>query len=142
MNKNMKTRTRVGTRSALLVVSIALLAVGCSRSSQEVGVRSQGVNLQASATPTPAVNAEVRPEYIKYRGEDGKNVLDLLKMGQQVTVKTFEGVGEFVNGINGLESDGKHFWSFYVNGAQATVGANRYITKTTDTIEWKFEAIK
>lgn len=81
-------------------------------------------------------------EHVSYRGQDGKNALDLLKAGHEVEVKVYSGIGEFVDGIDGLKSDAQHFWSFYVNGKQATVGAGSYITKAADVIEWKFEKIK
>jgi hypothetical protein len=81
-------------------------------------------------------------QYVSYKGQDGKNALDLLKATHKVEVKVYSGIGEFVDGIDGLKSDTKHFWSFYVNGKQSTVGAGSYTTKTTDTIEWKFEQIK
>lgn len=81
-------------------------------------------------------------EHVSYRGQDGKNALDLLKAGHKVEVKVYSGIGEFVDGIDGLKSDAQHFWSFYVNGKQATVGAGSYTTKTTELIEWKFERIK
>ncbi len=142
MNKCKKKISEISLSSFLLVISITLLAVGCNKTSQEIGVRSQEVNLQLGSTPTPIQAEEVKSDYIKYQGQEGKNALDLLKQTQKVTLKTYAGVGEFVNGINGLESDSKHFWSFYVNGAQATVGASTYTTKSTDVIEWKFEGIK
>lgn len=81
-------------------------------------------------------------EHVSYRGQEGKNALALLKAGHKVEVKVYSGIGEFVDGIDGLKSDAQHFWSFYVNGKQATVGAGSYTTKTTELIEWKFEKIK
>ena len=93
---------------------------------------------EAPQSELPAQTAE----YVSYRGQEGKNALDLLKASHKVDVKTYSGIGEFVDGIDGLKSDAQHFWSFYVNGKQATVGAGSYTTKATDVIEWKFERIK
>lgn len=47
----------------------------------------------------------------------------------------------FVTAIDGkmaIETN-KEFWSFYVNGKQAQVGAGSYFAKNNDTIEWKIE---
>lgn len=79
---------------------------------------------------------------IKYQGEDGKNALELLKAKYTVEVTSFGDLGEFVKSINGVSPDSSHFWSFYVNGSQSQVGAQTYITKSSDTVEWKLEEIK
>ncbi|MBL8031629.1 MAG: DUF4430 domain-containing protein [Candidatus Doudnabacteria bacterium] len=100
--------------------------------------RQPGPPPEAPQSELPAQTAE----YVSYRGQEGKNALDLLKASHKVDVKTYSGIGEFVDGIDGLKSDAQHFWSFYVNGKQATVGAGSYTTKATDVIEWKFERIK
>jgi hypothetical protein len=45
-----------------------------------------------------------------------------------------------VDSINGTTSGtGGKYWSFYVNGQQASIGAGAYTTKTGDKIEWKFQ---
>lgn len=100
--------------------------------------RQPGPPPEAPQDELPAQTAE----HVSYRGQDGKNALALLKAGHKVDVKVYSGIGEFVDGIDGLKSDAQHFWSFYVNGKQATVGASSYTTKTTELIEWKFERIK
>lgn len=139
MNKYVKKMSGASLGSMLLVLSIALLAVGCNAGkNQPARFENPEANTQVLATPTP----EAKQEYIKYQGVEGANALELLKQKQQVTVKTYAGIGDFVDGINGLQNDSGHFWSFYVNGAQATVGAGSYTTKATDIIEWKFEAIQ
>jgi hypothetical protein len=79
---------------------------------------------------------------IQYQGVDGKNAVELLKLNHRVTTKEFSGMGEYVVGINGVESDSaNNFWSFYVNGQQSPVGASQYITKNGDILEWKLETI-
>ena len=47
----------------------------------------------------------------------------------------------FVISIDGrsVNEENKEFWSFYVNGKQAEVGAGSYFIKNNDTIEWKIE---
>lgn len=105
-------------------------------------------------TPTPApasalvVQSEaqvatpaVKPSPIAYKGQNGKTALELLNLNAKA-VSTGEGANAFVTAINGYSPDiKKEFWAFYVNGQQAQVGAGSYITKDTDTIEWRLEAI-
>lgn len=97
-------------------------------------------------TFTPTTNnrpvQQVPTTTIKYQGIDGKTALELLKSSHTVTTKQFS-FGEMVTGIDGESPDAnKAFWAFYVNGAQAQVGAGAYVTKSSDAIEWKLEEIK
>ena len=93
-----------------------------------------------SNSSTSAAVATSAPSSISYVGVDGKNALDLLKAKHKVDVKT-SSYGDYVQGIDGVEGDADHFWSFYVNGSLASVGAGAYVSKSTDKIEWKFEKI-
>lgn len=79
---------------------------------------------------------------ISYEGVAGQNALVLLKQKYRVQTKQYKGIGELVTSIDGVQADSKHFWSFYVNGKPATVGAGAYTTKNGDKITWKLEAIK
>ncbi len=74
---------------------------------------------------------------ISYTGRTGVDALTLLEEKGTVE-KTSAG---FVSAINGRKADeGKReYWSFYVNGKPATVGASEYRTQDTDKIEWKIE---
>lgn len=76
---------------------------------------------------------------VSYQGVEGKTALDLLKQKAVVETKTYEGLGELVTSINGKPSTSDHYWVFYVNGQQAEVGAGSYVTKSSDTIAWKYE---
>ncbi len=79
---------------------------------------------------------------VVYDGVDGKNAMELLKASHRVETKSFSGIGEYVVSIDGVQPDVSHFWAFYVNGAQAQVGADQYVTKNGEKIEWKLEEIK
>ena len=94
-----------------------------------------------SNTETEQKIQQVPTTTITYPGVEGKNALELLKASHVVKTQEFAGAGEFVSEINGVAPDANHFWSFYVNGEQSQVGASQYITKSTDTIEWKLEKI-
>ena len=79
---------------------------------------------------------------VRYQGQEGRTALDILRATHDVETQNFAGVGDFVKKIDGVEADSSHFWSFYVNGAQATEGAGTFITKSSDSIEWKLEEIR
>lgn len=94
----------------------------------------------STSSGSVTATAQATPSTISYSGVDGKNALDLLKVNHKVDVKT-SSFGDYVQGIDGVEGDAGHFWSFYVNGSMASVGAGAYVSKSTDKIEWKFEKI-
>ena len=80
------------------------------------------------------------PAYVSYTATDGKTSLDQLKESNAtVQTKTTE-YGEYVDAINSLAggTDGK-YWSFYIDGALANVGAGSYTQMGGEKIEWKFE---
>ncbi len=123
----------------LLVAIISLSAVSCV--GQVNAPKTDNIPLSSSVTDVPSDNASAN-SVAKYDGIDGKNALELLKTSHKVTTKTFDGVGEYVESIDAIVPDKTHFFSFYVNGEQAQVGAGQYITKSTETIEWRLEEIK
>lgn len=79
---------------------------------------------------------------VRYNGEEGRTAMDLLKAKYLVQTQSFGDMGEFVKSINGVEPDTTHFWGFYVNGSIAQVGADMYVTKPSDQVEWKLEKIQ
>lgn len=76
-------------------------------------------------------------ETFSYKGEDGKDALTILK--EKTAVE--QNASGMVVSINKRKADEskREFWSFYINGKQAMVGAGDYQTKSTDTILWKIE---
>jgi len=55
--------------------------------------------------------------------------------------KTFSGLGEFVEEINGLKNNPQEnkYWIYYLNGKSAKLGISTQVVKPGDVIEWKFE---
>jgi hypothetical protein len=117
----------------VLLSTIALLAAGCSW--------QQGKNIQPQPLDSQQ-QQELQPLTVVYGGVDGRSALDLLKEKYPgVETKQFS-FGEMVNAIAGVKAEeGKNFWSFYVNGQQAQVGASQYVTKNGEKIEWKLENV-
>ena len=85
---------------------------------------------------------EQKPLHVAYFGKEGKTAMELLKENYTVVTKDYPGLGEFVESINGVKPDQNHFWSYYIDGKPAQVGASSYKTKNSDQIEWILEEIK
>jgi len=113
-----------------VIVSLLVVAVGLKTIPHPQSV--QTIKQTATVKPTASIK-----NYFSYKGLEGKNALELLK--QKTSVEE-AGIG-FVASINNRPADkNKHeYWAFYVNGKLASVGAADYITKNSDTIEWKIE---
>lgn len=50
----------------------------------------------------------------------------------------YSGIGYFINAINGIKNANGNFWTLYVNGTYATVGASSYKLSGNENIEWKY----
>lgn len=104
-----------------------------------------GVAWNVSRQPEPAVIqvAATVPEpepttFVTYQGEAGKNALELLRQHADVQTSS-SSIGDYVTAINGNDGGGTKYWLFYVNGQQANVGADAYVTKDGETLEWRLE---
>jgi len=47
--------------------------------------------------------------------------------------------GDMVVSVNGTPGTGPKYWTFYINGKMAEVGAGSYTTKASDVISWKLQ---
>lgn len=135
-------RTARFTKTNIIAGFVALLAIGGGAGAwlASGGEVQQQAPTQESvlATQTAVAPAVVKSGYVSYQGEDGKNALELLKKHVDVKTKT-SSFGEFVESINGENGGGKKYWTFYINGEMAQVGAGSYQTKDSDKIEWKLQ---
>lgn len=72
--------------------------------------------------------------------KSGSTALDLLEATTRVE---FDGAGgsAYVTSIEGrtAQAEKREFWSFYLNGNQAEIGAGSYILQNNDVIEWRIE---
>jgi len=75
---------------------------------------------------------------ISYQGQNGVNALALLKKHAAVTTKHYS-FGDMVSSIDGTSGNGPRYWTFYLNGKEASVGAGSYVTKNSDHITWKLQ---
>ena len=124
-----------GVKKLIAIVIIVAAAVGMTYL----------VKPRRSIAPTQhETHTENKPviaaDYVKYSGQDGKNAFELLQETANIEFKKYD-FGVFVESIDGVKPDTKHFWKLYVNGKEAQVGADSIATKNGDTIEWKLEQI-
>ena len=91
-----------------------------------------------SAHVHTVTNAQHQLTQISYDGRNGVNAFALLKDHASVKAKLYS-FGYFVTSIDGVTGNGPKYWTFYVNGKEASVGASSYITKSSDKITWKLE---
>lgn len=94
---------------------------------------------EANNNKEETVIVQSDPAYISYTAVSDKTSLDQLKeTTPNVQTKTTE-YGEYVDTIGSLVggTDGK-YWTFYIDGEMASVGAGSYIQKGGEKIEWKF----
>ncbi len=133
------TKSKIYSKKIIVAV-VAIVAMGIIVfvwANKEVANTKKDINTQSGQPATE--NSELqKTEYLSYKGEDGKTALELLKSEAEVETKS-SSLGDYVTSINGNDGDGSKFWLFYVNGKEATVGADKYITKSGETIEWKLQ---
>lgn len=120
------------TKSKLISIAVVLFLVGGTA----VGL-VQSHNTKPKATITTQ-NAQTT--YVMYDGVEGQNALDLLKKYATIETKHYS-FGDQVTSINGTAGNGPKYWSFYINGKLADVGAGSYTTKNGDRIEWKLQQL-
>ncbi len=55
-------------------------------------------------------------------------------------IKEYPGLGTLVQGMKGAANGtGGKYWQYFVNNEMPQIGADSYIIKDGDTIEWRFE---
>ncbi len=93
-----------------------------------------------------SVSLSVRQATSAFEVPDGSSVFDAMNIlaSQENSNFTFHstyysGMGYFIDEINGEKNRDNAFWVYYVNGAEASIGASNYILKNGDTIRWRLE---
>lgn len=139
----MKTRF---SKTILLSAVLLLMAAGCVAKRSEVNndlVFGQNQQVQRQQIQvSQKVEADFADTLFNFYADENKTALDLLKSNHQVETKEFSGVGEFVESINGVKADSRHFWEFFVNEKSSNVGAGSYKPSDKDKLEWKLSEIK
>ena len=115
----------------ITLIAIVVAGVGTS------GVWAYVANLPSHKVDT-VTNVTHQTTQISYQGQNGMNALALLKKHAAVTTKHYS-FGDMVTSINGTSGNGPKYWTFYLNGKEAGVGAEAYVTKNSDHITWRLQ---
>ena len=117
-------------KAKILILPALILVVGAG-----VAIWSHGVNPEQVQV---VKNSQSQTTEISYKGQSGKDALTLLKTHAQVQTKHYS-FGDLVTAINGATGNGPKYWTFYINGKEAQLGAGTYVTKSTDMLDWKLQ---
>lgn len=115
----------------VVILGLSAWAVSAGQISQEPVAQNQPVD------HTIAGRTE-----ITYGARAGITSLEQLRSEAKNVITTESEYGQLVDSIEGHRNgtDGK-YWSFYVNGEMAQVGADAYTQKEGDLVEWKFQKL-
>ncbi|MFH1405280.1 MAG: DUF4430 domain-containing protein [Patescibacteria group bacterium] len=134
----------------LVIISAGFLS-GCSYGSvpvqtDEVASADQGYVSEAVSVSLVAENNAVLDEYGEFILPAGASAYDLMVVAQEkgefvFTGKEYEGMGYFVETVNGVAGDveANMFWIYYINNEKAQVGVSAYELKEGDVIKWSYE---
>jgi len=129
-------------KTTWLMILVLLTVVGLGLWNIATGDNTSDSQETSQTTVEPgAVEVSQDGQSIKYTGVVGESPLVTLKALTDVRTQTSD-FGEYVTGIGEVDANDSNFWSFYVNGQQATVGADSYQVQGGDQIEWRLETIE
>jgi uncharacterized protein DUF4430 len=124
-------------KPTITIIIIALLLL--------TGVTAGGLRMLGGDTQTEQKTVATEEQVqtataVRYVAQPGKIVLDQLKdHAREVIVKDSE-YGQYVDSINGLKGGtGNKYWTYYVDGQMANIGAGEYVTEGGEEVVWKFE---
>ncbi len=122
--------SRAAIQKTVIVASVAIAALG-------LGGWAYTLNSPAHKV-TVVTDARDHITQLSYQGQAGQNALALLKKHATIQTKHYS-FGDMVASINGVKGEGPKYWTFYINGKMADVGAGSYQTKSGDTLTWKLQ---
>lgn len=61
------------------------------------------------------------------------------KIGFTFTEKSYPGLGEFIDSIDGKPNGSGNYWFLYVNGKSSDTGASSTHLAPGDTVEWRYD---
>ena len=134
----------LGAIGVLSVLFLAILAVYALTIDDDVGIQTNGTNVQADTVLTFPNGSIWRFSNISLTAGN-TTVLDMLNAVASkgnFTVETtyykqYDSL--LVNAIAGIENgQDDHYWLYWINGDYASVGADRQPVRTGDTVEWRF----
>lgn len=127
----MSNQAQSSRKKTLVVIIVAIIVIAATWGGLYIQNKNSG-HVQI------ATNTQNQITQISYDGKNGINAYKLLTEYATVQAKHYS-FGYFVTSINGVVGNGPKYWTFYVNGKEASVGASSYITKNSDKITWKLQ---
>lgn len=119
------------TKTNIVLVALAVVVAG--------GGGAVAYRLESRARQVRTVwGAQHQVTQLSYAGLDGVDALTLLRRHASVGLKHYS-FGDEVTSIDGSAGTGPKYWTFYINGKQATTGAGSYLTHASDTLLWKLQ---
>ena len=76
----------------------------------------------------------------KYNVAVGTNAFQLLEVNHKLNTTYFNGLGYFVNAIDGVFPKSNEYWEFVINNKSSDVGASNYTLKQNDAILWRISS--
>lgn len=102
---------------------------------------------QISETKTAAISLSIQDVYAgkQIAIAEGETLLAVLERLNKedaelgLSTKSYTGLGTLIDGL-GIHKNGtdKKYWQYKVNGVMPQIGADQYILKSGDSIEWLF----
>lgn len=145
MNKNINKKVLaiaalIVALSMLVVIYVLLRPVKQTQTQEQSAATTQ--TQEQSVATTQADNSTQPKDQISYIATSGSSALAQLESQNDTVVVVESDLGSYVDSINGLKggADGK-YWSFYVDGEMASVGAGQFMPKGGEKIEWKFQKL-
>ncbi|MEK6972912.1 MAG: DUF4430 domain-containing protein [archaeon] len=113
----------------------AILLLGCINSSdlQPTGKEKFAVSIKVISNSQIIVDQNISVQ-------KGKTALQALQETALVETKEYS-FGKFITGISGINSTSSEYWSFYINGEYAQVGADSYVIESPVELTFKLESL-
>ena len=92
-------------------------------------------------SPVKTITELPQTEYSFTAETDNISAYELTESSTVIETQQFD-FGSFITSINGVAAPEGSFWSLYLNGEQAQVGANDLYLKKGDSITWKLENVQ
>jgi len=125
--------------SVFLLIAVLVLAQKVTTPKSQEVLSSQ---VQEKKVSISIISGSKEDSY-EYELSSPKNAFEALKETAEREKIALEyesyDFGEMVTSIDNQKADKKNYWAFYVNGNLSQVGANQYMLRDGDSIEWKLE---
>jgi len=133
-----------------IIIVVVILVLSWQATSQNQGqnkpqgvvttvmpVRNMAVNLFIDGMQVSTSNMEIRESSTVFQLLESANTND---PAFALQFKNYDKMGILVEGISGkINGQDKKYWQYSVNGIQPMVGADKYVLKNDDKVEWFFK---